>query len=331
MYYSPAGYWKGEGAVIKLAKKTGASKEGTRNWLRKQALWQIYLPPPTYIPRPTILNKSMAVPNEMHQIDLLFLPYDKVGRKEYKYAMTVVDVATRFKEAEPLTNKTSTQVADALARVYARSPLTWPKLLKVDAGKEFHGVFKKLAEEKKVTIQVGEPGNHRAQAIVERFNRTLAERLFGHQYAQEILYPTERSRLWVKRLPDVIEALNDETTRLIVMEDHEPLTPKLAMQETQVRQISSSPGEEKELVRTGNLFRYPYASGELEGGERRRATDPIWSLEAFELDRSIEVDNQPTLYYLKKGPNRSFVSQELQVVPPDTELVVLLDTELPPK
>ena len=43
---------------------------------------------------------------------------------------------------------------------------------------------------------------HRDQGIVERFNRTLAERLFGHQYAQETrLSEAARSTEWVKRLP----------------------------------------------------------------------------------------------------------------------------------
>jgi len=51
---------------------------------------------------------------------------------------------------------------------------------------------------------------------VERFNRTLAERLFGHQYAVEMLLPSgQRSTAWIKRLPDVVAALNGEVTRLI--------------------------------------------------------------------------------------------------------------------
>ena len=59
-----------------------------------------------------------------------------------------------------------------------------------------------------VSIKRGEAGQHRAQAIVEIFNRTLAERLFGPQYAQEILLEARggknvRSTEWVSRLPDV--------------------------------------------------------------------------------------------------------------------------------
>ena len=72
---------------------------------------------------------DVGVPNEVHQADLLFVPHDKVRRKTYKYALTVVDVASRYKEAEPLTSKDSTKVAAALTRIYSRGPMKWPKLL----------------------------------------------------------------------------------------------------------------------------------------------------------------------------------------------------------
>ena len=52
---------------------------------------------------------------------------------------------------------------------------------------------------------------HRDQGIVERFNRSLSERLFSFQYSQEMnLKSGERSREWVKRLPEVVSALNRE-------------------------------------------------------------------------------------------------------------------------
>ena len=56
---------------------------------------------------------------------------------------------------------------------------------------------------------------HRDQGVVERWNRTLAERLFGHQYAQVNRLPSgQRSTEWVARLPSVVAALNGEVTRL---------------------------------------------------------------------------------------------------------------------
>ena len=71
----------------------------------------------------------------------------------------------------------------------------------------------------------------------------------------------------------------------------------------------------------GVRVRYLLAPGELEGGERRRATDPIWSIQVYNLSRSVVSHNQPVLYYLEDGPRRSVsLEKSLQVVPEDTEL-----------
>ena len=104
-------------------------------------------------------------------------------------ALAVVDVASRYKEAEPLTSKDSAEVARAFQSIYRRSPLTWPQMQQVDPGREFMSGVTKEMENHKTYIRRGRTEIHRDQAIVERFNRTLAERLFGHQYAVEMLLP----------------------------------------------------------------------------------------------------------------------------------------------
>ena len=120
-----------------------------KQWLYKQAMWQIYLPAPRYVPRPKF---DVSTPNSVHQADLLFLPHDKLCRKTYKYALTVVDIASRYKEAEPLTSKDSNEVARAFQTIYRRSPLTWPQMLQVDPGREFMGGVTKEMEKHKTYI-----------------------------------------------------------------------------------------------------------------------------------------------------------------------------------
>ena len=141
-YYSPGGYWKGFAAIKKLSEAANVPEETAKKWLFKQALWQIFLPAPKRIPRPKF---DVPTPNKVHQADLLFLPHDKLprGRKVFKYALTVVDVASRYKKAEPLTSKNSDEVALAFKRIYKRSPLKWPELLQVDPGREFMGAVTK--------------------------------------------------------------------------------------------------------------------------------------------------------------------------------------------
>ena len=74
-------------------------------------------------------------------MDVLYLPWDKFKRKTYKYALTVVDVGRRYKEAEPLTSKIASQVKDAIVNIYKRLPLTWPMVVRVDTSTEFKGKF----------------------------------------------------------------------------------------------------------------------------------------------------------------------------------------------
>ena len=185
IYYSPKGYRNGLAAVKKLSSTAKVGEEVAKRWLAIQTLWQIYLPAPRYIPRPKL---DVSLPNAVHQADLLFLPHEKLphGRKVYKYALTVVDVASRYKAAEPLTSKESDKVSKAFQRVSEKGPLKWPQLLQVDPGREFMGTVTKVMENNKTVIRRGRTEIHRDQAIVERFNRTLAERLFGYQYAVEM-------------------------------------------------------------------------------------------------------------------------------------------------
>ena len=78
------------------------------------------------------------------------------------------------------------------------------------------GAVTKEMDRHKTNIRRGRTEIDRDQAIVERFNRTLAERLFGHQYAVEMRIPEgQRSSAWLKRLPEVVSALNNGVTRLI--------------------------------------------------------------------------------------------------------------------
>ena len=96
VYYSPQGYWKGIAAIKKLANAAKVSEDTAKKSLVKQALWQIYLLAPKRIPRPKF---DVSAPKAVHREDLLFLPHNTLGRgrgqKTYKYALTVVAVASR--------------------------------------------------------------------------------------------------------------------------------------------------------------------------------------------------------------------------------------------
>ena len=168
-------------------------------------------------------------------------------------------------------------------------------------------------EKHDVMIQRGDPSQHRSQEIVERFNRTLADRLFSYQYHKELEDPSKSNREWVSRLQNLVSALNNERTRLIGMK------PVDAIKQTLVKQGFSQPVKdyEEKLLDVGTKVRYLYEPGELEGqqygGERRkRSTDPIWSVDVYRIKDRYVQKHRPTFYHLDGGPKRSFVFEELQ-------------------
>ena len=211
-----------------------------------------------------------AKPNDIHQSDLLSLPNDKFKKKTYKYALNIVDVASRYKGSYQLTTKNAKEVAQAFQWIYENTPLNYPETLIVNDGKEFYGDTTKLMEKHDVMIQRGDPSQHCSQGIVERFNRILADRLFSYQYHKGLEDPSKSNREWVSRLQNVVSSLNDEKTRLIGMK------PVDAIKQTLVEQGFSQPTKEYEekLLDVGTKVRYLYEPGELEGyhykGERRK-------------------------------------------------------------
>ena len=203
-----------------------------------------------------------AKSSDIHHANILYLPHDRYKKKTYKYALNIVDVASRYKGSHQLTTKNSKEVAQTFQWIYENTPLNYPQTLIIDDGKEFYGDTTKLMEKHDVLIQRSDPSQHRLQGIIERFNRTLADRLlFTFQYHKELKDPSKSNREWVSRLQNVVDVLNNEKTRLIGMK------PIDTIKETLIKQGFSQPakGYEEKLLSMGTKLRYQHEPGELEG------------------------------------------------------------------
>ena len=73
IYYQPNHLWKGQKAVKKLKELSGGKPKAVKQWLSRQAFWQVHLPAPNRVDRP---HYQVTIPNEMHQFDLLYMPSD---------------------------------------------------------------------------------------------------------------------------------------------------------------------------------------------------------------------------------------------------------------
>ena len=102
IYYQPSGYQRTVKKLLVASENDGYdfSLADVCDWLERQAIYQIHKPQPKYIPRASF--SSITMPNEMHQADILYMPYDKVRRITYLFCLNIVDVASRYKVSIPI-------------------------------------------------------------------------------------------------------------------------------------------------------------------------------------------------------------------------------------
>jgi len=74
IYYTPKCYWRGLAAIKKLATAAKVSKQVARDWLKRQAIWQIYLPA-----RDTSRGRSLTKTRLMQSIRLIFCIFHTIA------------------------------------------------------------------------------------------------------------------------------------------------------------------------------------------------------------------------------------------------------------
>jgi transposase InsO family protein len=315
-YYRPGGY-QGLHALKDAISAQGydVPLERVRLWYSKQKIPSEHGKLPRSIAKITV-HFNEPIPNDTHQLDLLTMPTDRNG---YKYILSLVDVASRFKAAEAMKDKTSAATLKALDAIYDREKryLKHPKLIMVDAGGEFKGDFAKEMDKRGIRIKVSVPKHHQSQGIVESFNKSLATRLFkqmenienkkhktlsaskhledfGPDFAKD---DDIVSRDWVDFLEQTVDTLNREVNR---MTKKRPID---AIREPYIEQPTNTPEEiaiaDRVKYELGDQVKYYLDWDNVPDGNRRRATDRTWSYNTFEIVGIDEQDGRPRMYELE--------------------------------
>lgn len=127
-YHNPQGYWHWLAAIKKLAVAAKVGEEQAKKSLVLAtplvdllacpyvcSLAEILCLTPTWLIKLTFFTSWHSSKG--------------LGHQTFGYTLTVVDGASCFKEAEPLTSKNSDEVTKAFAKIYRCSPLEWSKML----------------------------------------------------------------------------------------------------------------------------------------------------------------------------------------------------------
>jgi hypothetical protein len=288
--------------------------------LKNELMYQLFIKPKKDSPyeSPTTLNNTDREPNKIHQMDLLFLPYDssqlpKNATKEekkkdaYKYGLTIVDCGSRDTACIPLKDKTSATVAKAVKQFYSdkTNPFKLPKTIEVDAGTEFQGDFAKYFKDKGVDFRVAQAGRSRQQALVESRNSVIARAVMRNMILSE-LQTGEESRDWVDYLKDLLVLLNKHYHRDPVKLTHKEITADVrAKPKTELLEVGTKVRVEldKPIDLMGNRQTGSFREGDIR-----------WSLNPSSVERLQLIPNQPPLYKVK-GYDALYTRNQLQVVP----------------
>ena len=155
---------------------------------------------------------------------------------------------------------------------------------------------------------------HTHTAFVEALNKILAERLFKVQDAQELNDPEKVSSRWVKHLYRLVDELNDTETEIIGMK------PKDAIKLNEVPLVTRESYPPEDTLPEDGLYQYLLQPVQEHNDQCSRAADRISSKRTYRLREIMEKPGNRVMYYLKDGSERAFVSEELMLIPEDTEL-----------
>ena len=192
------------------------SKKDIKSWLAKQELWQVHMAPPKEMNHP---HYDVTKPNEQHQFDILYMPQNLFEGNTYKYILSGIDVASRYRVARSLKTKRSSEVAFVFKAIYKKGAIfKYPKAFQCDNGSEFENEVTKLLEKDNVDIRRATTKcKHIHMAFVDAFNKELAKLLFKPMGAQELQDLEKVSTIWVKNLSKIVKKMNNTISSMIDM------------------------------------------------------------------------------------------------------------------
>ena len=175
------------------------TRKEVKQYLKENEVHQLFCKPQKVPRKPKIHGKIGH-----YQADLTFLTKYKKQNSNYHILLNIINVNTRYVYVEPLKDKTTLTMLNALESIRSRSfndgrPIT---ILQTDNGSEFiNNTTIQWMRQHKITPQYCQKEDKKCLGVVERFNRTI--KLMIEKYLT-----SKNSNRWVDKLKDFIENYN---------------------------------------------------------------------------------------------------------------------------
>jgi hypothetical protein len=173
------------------------------DFLKSQAVSQIVKP---INKKDRVFNTivSFGVRNNC-QTDIFILPHPQQN-KGFKYALTLIDVYSRYAFVKPLKTKSGDVVFNAFKEILTENGNFVN--CNLDLGSEFiYAPFVKYCEDKDIKLWYSDPEQSNKNSIIERFHRTLRNLI--------LKYIVIKNKSYIDDLPKIIKNYNSTEHRTI--------------------------------------------------------------------------------------------------------------------
>eukprot|EP01064_Diplonema_japonicum_P032814 TRINITY_DN6284_c0_g1_i2.p1 TRINITY_DN6284_c0_g1~~TRINITY_DN6284_c0_g1_i2.p1 ORF type:complete len:238 (+),score=9.76 TRINITY_DN6284_c0_g1_i2:839-1552(+) len=212
-------------------------------------------------------------------MDLLDFQKLKRSNSGYAWILIAVDVFTRYAYAIPIKRKTKSETREGIVKLLDKLPKNHPlpKRFMSDNGPEFlNNEVSSLFDLYNIEHDTNEIGDHSALGIIDRFSRTVRERLEKH-------FAINKTSNWVVSLDKLIKAYNKtphttlhgRTPDSIEKNDMEILKDNLKKNYS-VEQTRLKVGDQVRKALTRNVF--------------SKGTKQRYSKETFTIERLKQVN-----------------------------------------
>ena len=283
------------GGVERLSKASGIPLKTTKKWLLSQDTYTLHKPVRFKFTRRKVLAFGIG---DLMQCDLVDMSkYSKYNRG-IKYLLTCIDVFSKYAYVIPLKNKNADSMLDAFKKLFRKTK--YVANLHTDDGSEFKNKkVQRYFKQRKI--------NHYSTfsefkaSVVERFNRTLKNKLFR-------IFTHTNSYKYLNVLKSVLKSYNASKHRTTgyapeeVTPDLEPIIFEKVYGYKMATNYKFDIGDQVRISKTKRTFRKGYL--------------PNWTDEVFCIYKRFGTI--PATYVLRdlKGTNIKgrFYEQELQKI-----------------
>lgn len=316
-YYdlSKGGAYTSASKLYHILKSKGINDVGKytiRKWLQNQDDYSLQKPARKSFKNPRVVVNRIDEQYDMDLIDVSSLSKNNDG---ITYLLVVIDIFSRYLWIQPLRNKTGTQVAKALDKVFSEGRIC--EKLRSDNGKEFvNNVVKEYLKSKNIyhfTTQNSPKANY-----AERIIKTVKGMLFKY-------FQKKRTYRYIDILSDIVtsynltphKSLNYVAPENVTKENEANLWAYMYLKPSKVKRVRPFLFKRNDIVRlshTNMVF--------------KRSYDEQFSKEVFKITKRFRVQNIPQYKirdmknYLIKG---NFHEAELQKIEKDEDALWLIE------